>query len=185
MIELGPGTFKGDTDSCPVCGTKLDAFSNMHGEAQPTPGSISICYKCTSYLIIEEGLKLRELDIEEMLALPNETLVELTGARSRLKKHNAQHMNKFRPYVPRYIDTRGLNLEEVLFDSTKDLLRIEHVQKFTKHPDFTEFVISNDLLMALLREGEKWLVVGFIKEPDKVDLPRWRGPPREEEEDGE
>lgn len=57
-------------DQCPVCSTRLDAVTSISEEgALPTPGDVTMCFYCTTYLRFGEGMKLETLpekDFEEM-----------------------------------------------------------------------------------------------------------------------
>lgn len=172
--KIGDQTFKIDRDyTCPVCETKLNAFSNVVDDEQPKEGDLTICYKCTSYLKVTKDLNVELLDVDELCDLPSEQLNMLIRTRNELRKVNAELMNEFKPYFPNWIDTTQEQREIVSFFDTSDLLKIEHVQLFTKHPDFTEFVISDDIILALLDNGKRWMMVGAVKDPSTIKLPKW------------
>ncbi len=174
MKEVKPGMFVMDNkDKCPCCGAILNAFANPVGPERPNPGDASMCSKCTSYLMIGDDLKVREMTVDELLELPDEVLVFLTSNRARIKQYNDSRMNAFRQHFPKFIDAPDSARAEIPFLDTSDLLTLECVQRFTQHSDFTKFVKSDNRLMAILDGGERWLVVGYIKHPERVDLPTW------------
>lgn len=84
-------------------------------------------------------------------------------------------MNTFTQHVPRFVDTRGCNVVPIPFKTVQTLYDIPHVKLFYKRPDFSHFALSEHHLMAVLDSGYMWWVVGFIKDPDDVDLPQWEG----------
>jgi hypothetical protein len=76
-----------EKDVCPSCGHTLDAFSSSYEEAVPEPGDLSMCINCLAYLVIGENLKLKILEVEEFINLPNETTLQLMSARAALSKY--------------------------------------------------------------------------------------------------
>lgn len=175
MKEIEPGMFVMENkDKCPCCGVTLNAFANPVGPERPNPGDASMCSKCTSYLMVGDDLKVREMTVDEFIELPDEVLVFLTSNRARVKKYNESRMNKFKQHFPRFIDAPESARVEIPFLDTSDLLALDCVKQFAKHPDFTEFAKSDNRLMAMLDGGERWLVVGYIEHPDRVSLPNWK-----------
>ncbi|MFH0952362.1 MAG: hypothetical protein V1838_04205 [Patescibacteria group bacterium] len=84
-------------------------------------------------------------------------------------------MNEFKQHIPNFIDIE--DPPAVKFETTDDLLNLEIVQRYGKGKDFSHFAISGNCLMEISDEGEglHWWVVGYIKEPDKVDIPKFEG----------
>ena len=89
-IDISPlhKTFITDEcDHCPICGFVLNAMSTTDMDSsQPESGDVSICFNCTSYLIFDENFKVRLLTVDEIVDLPNEMLVLLTGERNKIQK---------------------------------------------------------------------------------------------------
>lgn len=57
--------------NCPSCGCKLDAATNLADERRrPSPGDLSVCINCTSFLVFDDNLILRNLSPEETKQLP-------------------------------------------------------------------------------------------------------------------
>ena len=54
-------------------------------------------------------------------------------------------------------------------------MELEIVQRYGKEDDFSHFALSGNLLMEISNEGFNWWVVGYIENPDSVDLPQWDG----------
>ena len=84
---------------------------------------------------------------------------------------------KIKQYMPNYFD--GFPLEEAEFESVEELRKIPFVKRWIEGPHFERFSLncskSSVALMAELREGKEWWVVGFIS-GGKPDLPRWTYP---------
>lgn len=77
-------------DYCPECGTKLTAASiieDLDSEIIPSPGDLSICFECTSYLTYGENLKLQTLTIDDIIALESEELYKLTKERKMIQEY--------------------------------------------------------------------------------------------------
>lgn len=58
---------------CPSCGADLPCSTAVDGEAQPSPGDVSVCMYCCAPLVFTEGLGLRLLAVDEVRGLPRET----------------------------------------------------------------------------------------------------------------
>jgi hypothetical protein len=55
---------------CPVCRTKQDGFAPIASEADtPEPGSMLVCFYCTTVSELQEDWTLRALDGKELTAL--------------------------------------------------------------------------------------------------------------------
>jgi hypothetical protein len=85
--ELGAGniiTVKMEDDACPVCGTRLTAFSNDKDEV-PSPGDISICYNCTSVLEICEDYTVKKMADDDFETLDIEVRHHINEYQRRLR----------------------------------------------------------------------------------------------------
>ena len=81
--------------------------------------------------------------------------------------------NAFKQHVPAFVDLEKYP-EWIPFDTTKELLGLEVVRRYIG-PTFSHFAISDNTLMEISDEGFHHWVVGFIRYPERVDLPKWAG----------
>ena len=51
---------------CPECGAMLEAATSVLGTTGPTPGDMTICYKCRALLAFGENLVLRRCTDDEL-----------------------------------------------------------------------------------------------------------------------
>jgi hypothetical protein len=78
-------------DHCPTCNHLIDARTLVCSSKETTPDpdvenlSLSVCAYCSSYLVFGEDLKVRILDVDELLKLPNDILLSLTRIRNATK----------------------------------------------------------------------------------------------------
>lgn len=82
-------------------------------------------------------------------------------------------MNEFRQHTPRFIDQQAMAQTIVLFNDIKELLSTDMIQNYTKDGNFSFFCMDENILIASYNDGFKWTVVGTIKYPEEVDLPKW------------
>lgn len=82
-------------------------------------------------------------------------------------------MNEFRQHFPSSCDFD--NPKEIKFSTTEELLNLDAVSSWKEKNKFSHFAISNNSLMAIFDEGYRWWVIGYIKYPENVDLPKWEG----------
>lgn len=85
-LASGHTTFISEEDKCPFCGYIINAATSPTGDQPPEPGDVSICFKCTSYVVFDDNLKLRCMTDDELLELPNETLSMLTEQRTKIRR---------------------------------------------------------------------------------------------------
>ena len=86
-------------------------------------------------------------------------------------------MNKFIQHIPGFVDVNE-PAKEIEFETTEDLLAIDVVKQWTKPMDgkpFSHFAMSENCLMAMHDDSFHWWAVGFVGDPDSVDLPKWTG----------
>lgn len=82
-------------------------------------------------------------------------------------------MNSFQQHIPPFVDVdRPAPIE---FDSTQELLNLDVVKRYVDE-EFSHFAMSDECLMVIRNGGANWWVVGYIKHPELVDLPKWSGP---------
>lgn len=99
-------------------------------------------------------------------------------------------MNAIRAHIPAYMrDPQDAEtLKWVDFSTLEELLEISFVHNFCENAApskiFSHYAKSDDLLMAVYNDGYSWLVVGYLKDPDSVDLSYWEAKYKEGEHDG-
>ena len=81
--------------------------------------------------------------------------------------------------VPRFRNYEEQHLNTVEFNSVDELMEIDFIKSWAKHPRFSRFSIvineekniMNSILLMVELTDDKYYVVGYLKEP--VDLPIW------------
>lgn len=74
---------------CPVCDHIIDAASAVDASgAHPSPGDVSICAECTSYLMYNDDLSSHVITVDEFVTLPSDIIYELTAARKLKQEFN-------------------------------------------------------------------------------------------------
>ncbi len=66
---------------CPVCCNKLDAATAMHEPAEPTPGDLTVCIYCASFLQFTDDLDVRPLTESQVGELPDYARIDLQRVR--------------------------------------------------------------------------------------------------------
>lgn len=88
-IDLIPGHstyIQSDEDQCPVCGHTFNVATIEGDQRGPGPGDTSICFKCASYLVFGEDLKVHLMTEEELIDLDNQLLIELQQHRKQIQE---------------------------------------------------------------------------------------------------
>lgn len=80
-------------------------------------------------------------------------------------------MNEIEQYRPGFFD--GFENKVIKFSSVGELEKIPFVSSFAALDGFCGFAIGGNKLMAVYDGGCEWWVVGTLKKPDGVDLPKW------------
>jgi hypothetical protein len=80
--------------------------------------------------------------------------------------------NSFQPRVPNYCDFGPL--DPIEFNSFNELLETSFIKHKANRSTFKRFSISDNMLMLEETNGKYW-VIGFIKHPELLDLPKWCG----------
>ena len=87
-------------------------------------------------------------------------------------------MPKISQYYPSFCD--GFRVSTRKFNTTKELLRVPFVKKFSEDEDFSGYALEREehdtetTLMATYKKGKQWYVVGFINgKASTVNLPKW------------
>lgn len=78
--------------------------------------------------------------------------------------------NEIRQHIPAFMD--GFDAQSASFEALDELVAIPFVASWTKQKDFHKFSDGDGLLIAELRGGRSWWVVGRLKELVK-ELPPW------------
>jgi hypothetical protein len=88
--------------------------------------------------------------------------------------------NHYRQRIPNYIDL-GIPPPGFDFDTTEELINHPELQRNMEMIPNTELYLHNEpyisegLLMMVYNEGLTWCCVGYIKNPEDVNLPAWSG----------
>jgi hypothetical protein len=86
-------------------------------------------------------------------------------------------MNTFTQHIPGFFDMNE-PVKEIEFETTEDLLAIDVVKQWMEPMDgkpFSHFAMSGNYLMVMHDNSFHWWAVGFVKDPDSVNLPKWTG----------
>jgi hypothetical protein len=106
---------------------------------------------------------------EPLVAICKPRRQAIIGAR---EDKGQKTMNSIRQYRPAYFE--GFENETVDFSTTYELINIPFVKNFA-FGNFSHYAISDNCLMAIYDNGFEHWVVGFIKNPKSVKLPKWKG----------
>ena len=71
--------------NCPVCLKQFDAATSPFGDSAPTPGDLTVCIYCASFLIFEQDLRLRLMTEQEIGELPDEARIQIMRVRRAIK----------------------------------------------------------------------------------------------------
>jgi hypothetical protein len=67
-MKVGP-SIRTRNNVCPWCSTQLTAASEMGGDAEPSPGDLSVCVECGGLLAFTDQLRLRKatpVDLDDL-----------------------------------------------------------------------------------------------------------------------
>ena len=82
-------------------------------------------------------------------------------------------MNELQQHLPTFVDCARPG--PVVFNNTEDLLNLDIVKRYGSSDDFSHFALNGNVLMEICDEGFYWRVVGYVKKPEDVNLPKWDG----------
>jgi len=82
-------------------------------------------------------------------------------------------MNRLRQYCA---DRVRSIVASTAFDTTDDMLSIPWVDSWRTRPDFHRFSRDGRIIVAELEGGNKWRVVGFVRDSSRIDLPKFTPP---------
>jgi hypothetical protein len=81
--------------------------------------------------------------------------------------------NHFRQRVPGFVD--GGNPLEFDFDTVEELVNHPYNQEWLNKNPHSILVKSEGILMVVYNEGFNWWGIGWITNPDDLELPEWEG----------
>ena len=81
--------------------------------------------------------------------------------------------NRFKEYIPSDVDTRGSIIFELEFSETEELINSPFIQKWLSYNPPSTIVKSGNTLMIESNEGFSWRVIGYISNPDDLQVPNW------------
>lgn len=92
--------------------------------------------------------------------------------------------NYFRQHIPDFVS--GVKRQIFKFETLEELLDNDIVKRWRMHPFeedkpsppdyFHRYSLSDNRLMAELKDGKEWYVIGYIANPEGLDLPKWSYP---------
>lgn len=86
-----------------------------------------------------------------------------------------QTKNYFKQRIPAYIDPRGYTPFELEFSETEELINSTFIQKWLNYNPPSTIVKNGKYLMIEEKEGFSWWVIGYISNPDDLQVPNWNG----------
>lgn len=131
------------------------------------------------YLVKHFGVspKVAELSAEcfkeEMRPQQQEDNSLMTDQHQPTEEKMSEHKNRFREYIPSDVDTRGSIIFELEFSETEELINSPFIQKWLSYHPHTTIVKSENTLMIEYDEGFSWRVIGYISNPDDLQVPNW------------
>lgn len=93
--------------------------------------------------------------------------------------------NRIKQHLPGFMDPFAYTPKVVEFNTQEELFEIPWVRNWevpiSSGKLFYRWSLSDSNLMAEFDEGYSWYVVGYILNPDALDLPKWEARYREKE----
>ncbi len=80
-------------------------------------------------------------------------------------------MNEIVQHIPAFVETTEPR-SRATFDTLAELLKVPFVSTWAEEPIFHQFSVDGGCLMAELRGGCSWWVVGHLRDP-VPELPAW------------
>jgi len=83
--------------------------------------------------------------------------------------------NFFKQHLPTFCD--GFERRAFSFSTTKELLNNPWIKGWLNERGFEDghYCMSKNCLMVENKNETRWWVIGYIKYPEKVDIPKWGG----------
>jgi len=82
--------------------------------------------------------------------------------------------NQIRQHLPNFFSQLDFDRQEVEFNTTEELLNIDFVKSWSQDKDFYRYSMSEETLMVELNGGKNFYVLGYIKRPHRVKLPKFK-----------
>ena len=82
-------------------------------------------------------------------------------------------MNKFIKHVPGFVE--GDNCLSIMFKTKEDLLSDSVFKRCINRNQSSHFEISGNVLIEVSNNGFHWVAVGYIENPEDIDLPKFEG----------
>jgi hypothetical protein len=76
---------------CPVCSAPIDAAHQVIGMGAPSPGDLTLCFKCTALLVFDQPPALHAMTDAELAALPEDEYETLRIAKQQLEAFRRAH----------------------------------------------------------------------------------------------
>jgi len=64
---------------------------------------------------------------------------------------------------------------KIPFETTGELLNFPAIKDRKNKSNFSHFAISGNRLMEVSNDGFEWWVIGYVGNPELLDLPKWDG----------
>ena len=61
------------------------------------------------------------------------------------------------------------------FNTTEELLTHDLIKPYSENDNFSHFAMSGSHLMEISDNGFHWWVIGEVKDPSTIELPKWDG----------
>lgn len=82
-------------------------------------------------------------------------------------------MNEITYHSPGFARDGNHQPETCEFETLTDLMNLERIKKWSKSSRFSHFALGDNILLSIEDEGFIWWVVGYIKYPENINLPKW------------
>lgn len=83
--------------------------------------------------------------------------------------------NLFKQRIPAFIDPRGITPFELEFSKTEELINTTFIQEWVNLNPPSTLAKNGKHLMVEQKEGFSWWVIGYISNPENLELPEWNG----------
>jgi len=78
----------------------------------------------------------------------------------------------FRKHTPGFIDLKE-KPAPFEFANTEELINHPALKRESDSNGFSHFAINKNMVMAVYDGGLKWFVVGYVSDPNGIDLPQF------------
>lgn len=105
-----------------------------------------------------------------------EKIIKYAKAFQSLQKFKQKQNSRLRgSYNSIKLIHKGDPKDEVKFLNLEHLLSYPFMQNYINSPGFVKFSLDGNRMLQEVNNGFLWIVVGYIKYPERVDLPQWNG----------